>query len=188
MRLLALSASAPIAMVLLHVLVYRAGLVRDNPGARLKLLARIALAVSAVWGLMAVVLFAQLPLALALLNTAYVVVVSLSTGYTYFIIFSLSETALRTRLLVERYVAERRGTAGPGPDPTEDYHAGTMLSERIDRLLAMGAAREERGKLLGVRGLIFYFSWAMHTLTRIWRGILFGRRPDSRTFVIWKDI
>jgi hypothetical protein len=185
MRLLALSASAPVAMVLLHVLVYRLRLVRDDPGARLKLLARIELAVAAAWGLMALVLFAGLPPARALLNAAYVVAVGLGMGYTYFIFFALSETALRTRLLIERYVAERHGAAGPAAG---DYHAGTMLAERIERLLAMGAAREEGGKLFGVRGLVSTFSWAVHTLTRAWRGVLFGRRPDSRTFVIWEDL
>jgi hypothetical protein len=185
--LLALSASAPVAMALVHLLVHRTAGARCHPGSRLKLLARIELGVTLVWVILAGIAFSHLPLGLRLLNMSYVLVVSLGLGYCYFIVFALSETALRIRLLLKSYVAERQPGDGPAATPAEEYDPAAMIGERIDRLLAMGAAREEAGKIFGSKGLVYYFALSIHCLSQVWRAAIFGAGSDGRSFVIWNE-
>jgi len=174
-------------MVLLHVLIHRTAGARCQAGARLKLLARIELGVAFTWCIVAAVAFRRLPPGLLLLNTAYVAVVSLGLGYCYFILFALSETALRIRLLLGSYIAERQGSPEPGVTPPDGYNPAAMIDQRIDRLLAMGAAREEGTRIFRVKCLVYYYALSLHLLSHAWRTALFGASSDGRSFVIWKN-
>ena len=188
MIILLLATSAPVAMLLSHLLLQRTIYCTGDAKARLKLVIRIVVAVTAVWGVLSAAVLSRLPLPLLLLNTAYVMIVSFGLGMCYFNVFALSETALRIRLLLESYLAEKRGDASWEPGIPKDYDAATLIKVRIDRLLAMGAVREENGKILAVSTPLVLTSKLFHFIRSIWKEVLFGSVPDDRTSEVWKDL
>ena len=145
MIVLLLGISAPVAMFVSHVLLQRTVYAGGEPKARLKLAIRIVLGVTVIWGILAAAVLSGLLLPLLLLNTAYVMFVSFGLGMCYFNVFALSETALRIRVLLETYLAEKRGETSSRPGVVEGYDAAALIGVRVDRLLSMGAAREQGG-------------------------------------------
>ena len=188
MIVLLLGPSALVVIVVLHVLLQRTVYSAGEPRARLKLVIRIVLGVTALWGILAVVLLSKLPLPLLVLNTAYVIVVSFGLGMCYFNVFALSETALRIRFLLESYVAEKRGDTASTPGADEGYDAESLIGVRIDRLLAMGAAREQDGRIRMASAPLVLTSKLFHFARSVWRGVLFGPAADDRTSEVWKDL
>ena len=173
---------------LLHLLLQRTVFSGGEPKARLNLVIRIVVGVTVVWGLLSAVVLSRLPLPLLLLNTAYVVVVSFGLGMCYFNVFALSETALRIRLLLESYVAEKQGRSTVSPGTLRDYDASALIDVRIDRLLAMGAAREHEGKILAVSLPLIWTSKFFYVIRSNMRWLLFGSIVDDRTSEVWKDL
>ena len=188
MSVLVLAISAPVAMMLLHVLLQRTVYLAGESRARLKLVIRIVTGVTAACGVLSAAMFSSLPLPLLLLNTAYVTIVSFGLGMCYFNVFVLSETALRIRLLLESYVAEKRGDKGWDHGTLKAYDAAALIGARIDRLLAMEAAREQGGKILVVSVPLVLTAKLFHFIRSIWKGVLFGPVPDDRTSDVWKNL
>jgi len=106
----------------------------------------------------------------------------------YFNVFALSETALRIRLLLESYLAEKQGDLARTPAATEGYDAAALIGVRIDRLLAMRVAREQRGRILMVSAPLVLTSKLVHFTRSVWKRVLFGPAADDRTFEVWEDL
>ena len=159
-----------------------------NPELRLKLVIRIVVGVTAVWGILAAVFLWSLPVPLRLLNIAYVIVVAFGLGMCYFNVFALSESALRIRILLESYAAEKRGDPTWNSGSLKDYDAAALIGVRIDRLLALGAARERDGKIRAVSGPLILTAKLFHLIRSIWRRVLYGAALDDRTSDVWKDL
>ena len=181
MTVLVLAISAPMTMILWHVLLQRTIFSAGEPRARLKLVIRIILGVMAIWGVLTIAVLSWLPLPLLFLNTAYVMVVSFGLGMCYFNVFALSETALRIRLLTEFYLTEKWDDTGRSRGTIREYDAATMIRVRINRLLAMGAAREQNGKILMVSAPLVMTSKLFHLARLAWRAVLFGLTPEDIT-------
>ena len=107
----------------------------------------------------------------------------LRAGYVLFqCLRGPSETALRIRFLLESYLAEKRDQAGPAPGFEKEYDPATMIGVRIDRLLAMGAARGQDGKILMVNVPLILTAKLFHFARSVWRGVLFGSADDDRSW------
>ncbi len=151
MIVLLLGISAPIAMMLLHLVVQRTVCSAAEPRARLRLVIRIVMSVTMIWGVLATAVLSWLPLPLLLLNAGYVIVVSFGLGLCYFNVFR----AQRDRPadshpdgVVPRWSGQRDGL-GPrnppivqrrGHDPYQDRPtsrhaggAGTRWKDRHDQ-------------------------------------------------------
>jgi hypothetical protein len=189
MIVILLAASAPVAVLLLHVLLQRTVCTGGEPRARLKLVIQIVLGVTVTWGILAAVVLRGLPVPLLLLNIIYVMIVTFGLGMCYFNVFALSETALRIRFLMEAYAAEKRGGAGAWNSRSlEDYDAATLIGMRIDRLLTMGAARERDGKILVVSVPLILTARLFHFAGSAWKHVLFGAASDDRASEVWKNL
>ena len=92
MIVLLLAVSAPVVIMLLHLLLQRTVYSAGEPGARLKLVIRIVVGVTVIWGILTAVVLWKLPAPLLLLNMAYVMVVVFGLGMCYFNVFALSES------------------------------------------------------------------------------------------------
>ncbi len=188
MIVLGLAISAPIVMMLLHLLLQRTVYSGGEPKARLKLVIRIVAGVTLAWGILSALVLSRLPWPLLWLNTAYVLVVSFGLGMCYFNVFALSETALRIRLLLESYVAEKQGRSDRPSETLKNYNAESLIRVRIDRLLAMGAAREQNGKIVAVSLPLIWTSKLIHFVGLSFRRVLFGHAGEDRTPDAWKDL
>jgi hypothetical protein len=178
-----LTLSAPAAIIFLHVFLHRTLLRNHKPTDRLKILLNLIATVSIAWGVLAILIFSSVPLDKAMLNAGYVVLVSLAFGFCYYIIFTMSETARRIRILVDVYVAEQTEyeAMAYNKKASKDYNAKTMIDTRIDRLLGVGAIRERDGKIVVAFGATLLVS----KLIRFWRRVVFGNTSDGRTSQGW---
>lgn len=188
MLVLVLSLSAPVAMVLMHLTLQRTILSAGDPRARLKLVIQIVIGVTVFWGMVSAFMFRTLPAGLHFLNTAYVVFVSFGLGMCYFNVFALSETALRIRLLMNSYIAEKNNDDNWFPSVAEGYDATALIRSRIDRLLGMGAAREVSGKIVIVSFPLILTARFLHAISSAWKKLIFGTTPDSRTANVWRAL
>jgi hypothetical protein len=179
MIVLALALTAAPAMALSHVLLYRTVFAGQEPKSRIKVLAYLVAGVIVAWGLLAVAIFWPLPWPLFALNTGYVVLVNAFLGASYFHFFLLSETALRIRILIEAYAAERSGVPAPLETTAAECDPRTMIGIRINRLLAMGAAREEGGRILACRSPLLLAARLSYACRSLWKVVLFGRSRDT---------
>jgi hypothetical protein len=178
MIVLMMAISAPVAMMLLHVALQRLVYSDGEPKARLKLVIRIVMGVTIAWGLLGIGVFRSLPLSLLFLNTLYVMVVSFGLGMCYFNVFALGETALRIRFLMESYIADRRGETRRDFGASSQYDPETMVGVRIERLLALGAACEQAGKIVMTNVPLVLTAKLFYNARSLWRGVLFG--PEAR--------
>ncbi len=83
----------------------------------------------------------------------YSLIVYNSLGYSYFHLFNMSETARRIRILTEVY---RRGVVR-GDELDSLYDTSDMIDLRIERLLASGQIRDNRGRYV-IQGRLLYIA------------------------------
>lgn len=128
-----LGLSAPLAAVVVHILIYRLW-----PQA--KSFPRQKLAVLVIALTSGLIALAAWLLSLPIEQVGHATCLALMLGYSYFHFFNMSETARRIRILVE-YVAHLPSRQGP-------YDANKIYLNRIQRMREHNMIVEQNGKLM----------------------------------------
>ncbi len=157
-----LALSAPITCLGLQIVLNWTLFSRRQPRSRIQVAARIAALVTLLNCALTSAALAGSDAGAMAAHLLFAAIASGCLAYCYFIFFTMGETARRIRILLAYY--EGQILTGYGP--------GAMVETRIQRLLDMGAIREQNGRYFLNRG---WLSFAASAIEK-WRGLFFDDR------------
>lgn len=92
-----------------------------------------------------------------ILQSIYIVIVSVCLGHVYFNWFNMSETARRIHLLVTYYKIVNQPSADTQSE-LKNYNSKNMIEVRLQRLIDYNAIKINNGKYYPNHGMILYGS------------------------------